>query len=171
MSDLLEAASKGNVDEVQKLLKGGWFTKGVNPNVMDSEWQTPLHKAASNGHAEVVRLLVKAGAQVNAQTHTSGGSSIMSELEDDDFLRQSGISASSAKGAMAMAQSFYRSGETPLHLAARWGKLDCARVLLENGANPNLADSQKETPLSWATRQNNTAMVQLLVQHGARQNG
>ena len=35
----------------------------------DKKNNTPLHKAALNGHCEVVELLIKNGANVNAQDY------------------------------------------------------------------------------------------------------
>jgi ankyrin repeat protein len=43
-TNLHDAAYKGDVERVKKLLK-----KGENPNVRDDYGDTPLHKAASMG--------------------------------------------------------------------------------------------------------------------------
>lgn len=39
------------------------------------------------------------------------------------------------------------AGETPLHLAARFGHRDAVKSLLEAGADPNLHDITGRTPL------------------------
>ena len=39
---------------------------------------------------------------------------------------------------------------TALHRALGGGHAECARFLIENGADPNKADTLKRTPLHWA---------------------
>ena len=57
---LYAAAEAGNVEEVNDCLE-----KGGNPNYAGEEG-TPLHRAAHNGHVDVIRALVAGGADVNA---------------------------------------------------------------------------------------------------------
>ncbi len=57
-TSLHEAARRGDLAEIQRLLK-----EGTNPNVQDDELNTPLHCAASYG---ATSLLLKAGADPNA---------------------------------------------------------------------------------------------------------
>jgi ankyrin repeat protein len=58
---------------------------------------------------------------------------------------------------------------TPLHLAAREGRADCAALLLRHGAAVNARNSDKNTPLHFAAgvRQGNAECVKLLLEHGA----
>ncbi len=57
---LLAAAEEGVVPAVKALLDAGAAPNGLP----DQEW-TPLKAASFNGHVEVVRTLLSAGAQVN----------------------------------------------------------------------------------------------------------
>lgn len=41
-------------------------------------------------------------------------------------------------------------GDTPLHIAARWGYQGIIEVLLQNGANPDIQNRMKETSLQCA---------------------
>lgn len=60
---LMLAARKNNEKMVDFLLK-----KGANPDLAsNSPGQTPLHIAASQGYIEIVRLLLKKGASINAR--------------------------------------------------------------------------------------------------------
>lgn len=62
-SKLIDAAIKGQVDVVAKLLK-----KGKQVDKKDEKGDTALHKAAMHGHSEVVDMLLKRGA-VAAETN------------------------------------------------------------------------------------------------------
>jgi len=60
------------------------------------------------------------------------------------------------------------SGRTPLHAAAWNGRLDVAKLLLENGADPDVKDlAQKGTPLEWAAWSARPDLVKLILEHGA----
>ncbi|MCB4458461.1 ankyrin repeat domain-containing protein [Leisingera sp. McT4-56] len=54
----------------------------------------------------------------------------------------------------------------PLHFALMSGHQDAARILLENGADPN-ADTALGTPLMVAAGRDRTELIQLLLDHGA----
>jgi ankyrin repeat protein len=59
--ELLEAASKGNLTDVNFLME-----QGIDVNVKNSFNYTALILSATNGHTQVVEALLKAGAEVNA---------------------------------------------------------------------------------------------------------
>ncbi|XP_030394414.1 ankyrin-1 isoform X6 [Gopherus evgoodei] len=58
-------------------------------------------------------------------------------------------------------------GFTPLHVAAKYGKVDVARVLLEHDAHPNAAGKNGLTPLHVAVHHNNLEIVRLLLPKGS----
>ena len=60
MGDLHDAAERGDIDEVCRLLDSG-----VPVDELDDGDETALHGAAAFGHAEVVRLLLERGAAVD----------------------------------------------------------------------------------------------------------
>lgn len=53
-------------------------------------------------------------------------------------------------------------GDTPLHVAARWGKPDIARRLLQAGANPNRKNVAGQTPLDVAREAKNAEAIEVL---------
>lgn len=60
-------------------------------------------------------------------------------------------------------------GFTPLGFAAFFGHLECAALLLEHGANPNLASGEpmRVTPLHSALAGGHKSLAALLIRHGA----
>ncbi len=63
MNDLFLAASEGDTKKLFKLLK-----EKHSPNCINEDGQSPLHLACQNGHLEVVRLLLKMGADIEARS-------------------------------------------------------------------------------------------------------
>jgi hypothetical protein len=59
-------------------------------------------------------------------------------------------------------------GNTALLFASQNGSLPAVRILLQAGANVNIAAvGSGATPLMWAARNGNLDMVKLMVEHGA----
>ena len=54
-----------------------------------------------------------------------------------------------------------------LHEAARLGRVESARHLLDQGADKDKANNYGQTPLHWAVYFNHLEMVMLLMRHGA----
>ena len=77
--------------------------------------------AVSEDHAEVAKLLIAAGADVN----------VRSTLYDFNFRKVA------AGGTQAV---YSRGGLTPLLLAARQGAIESAKVLLDAGADINMPE-------------------------------
>jgi len=63
--EILKACTEGNMEEVKKLLK----EDPTLINAKDWNGETPLHKAAINGHVELVKLLLEEGSNPNALSY------------------------------------------------------------------------------------------------------
>jgi uncharacterized protein len=57
---------------------------------------------------------------------------------------------------------------TPLGFAARWGRSDIVRLLLDRGANVDTSGAPWATPLAWALKKGHTAIAADLRSAGAR---
>jgi ankyrin repeat protein len=58
---LHEAAKKGDLDQINRLIE-----EGVTVDVIDENNNTPLYIAVDQGHKDVAELLILKGANVNA---------------------------------------------------------------------------------------------------------
>ncbi len=83
VQELIEACSQGRHLYVGELLK-----KGIDPNTRDGNGNTLLHRAAKNGHLEVVQLLLSNGANVDPE-NTEGETplSLACNTKNEDLIK------------------------------------------------------------------------------------
>ena len=133
------AAWRNGLKSVKVLLGAG-----ADPNVVDREGKTPLHKAAGSGPAEMVLALIEAGADPNARDDLE--STPLSDLSgEDDFEKAIALLGN---GADPNARSTL--GGTPLHSIAFGGSPKAISALIEAGADINARDDLGRTPLAVA---------------------
>ncbi|XP_044764330.1 serine/threonine-protein phosphatase 6 regulatory ankyrin repeat subunit A-like [Coccinella septempunctata] len=64
-----------------------------------------------------------------------------------------------------------KSKSTALHEAAKTGRVDIIKILLENGADIDAKDEAEQTPLHWAVRYHNSMdQIKIFVENGANVN-
>lgn len=145
---LWDAAYNGDLEGVKSALGSGmnidaaargFYLLGMHQNY------TALMCAADQGHLEIVRLLLEAGASVSAITDlpkSQGGSGTQAL----HFAGRSGheaiVAALLDAGADVNAQA--ADGRTPLVAALSNGELNCATLLLERGAVANPQSRRKD---------------------------
>ncbi len=124
-----------------------------------------LVTAARAGNTARVKTLLKSGADANATNRPGWTALVYSAARGDSEAVQALLDA----GADADRSNREASrGLTPLIYTARGGHPVTARILLGAGADVN-ADRGGMTPLKMATSRDQTSMVQLLQEAGARE--
>lgn len=150
VEELIDAAADGQVMKVEEFLK-----RPVDPDVTDNE-TTALSEAASEGHVEVARLLLEAGAAT----------------DKDDPGYCTPLSASAMCGHVEVVQLLLEAGAdrdkvsdrgTPLSWAAYEGHVEVARSLLQAGAAKDKVDEDLYTPLFAATERRHFQVLRLLL--------
>lgn len=142
-----------------------------------SSGRTPLIDAAINGNAEIVKMLLEAGADKNARVVLYGQEVDENALttavnngnsEIADILRRAGAeeitpAAPSAEAAQT-AHSVYNSmGITPLHYALLAGETEKVKELIASGADVNAKAPNMGTPLLYACTVGNAEAARLLI--------
>ena len=159
---LIDAVKQGDAKTVRSLLS----QRDVNVNAAEADGSTALHwaaqRAAQPENAEIVDLLIAAGANVRAATRynitplslacTNGNAAIIARL-----LK-----------AGADPNETSEEGQTALMTASLTGKVDAIKVLLAGGANVNASEPFRgQTAVMWAASEGNATAVEVLVEFGA----
>ncbi|KAL7950549.1 ankyrin repeat-containing domain protein [Trichoderma barbatum] len=130
---LHDAAFLGHVEGAVALLDAGAIL-----NKPDARQMTPLYLAAQQCKAEMVELLLKKGADPNMTT-AGGWSPLQSSISSDD-PENSGAQICDLLISYNANINHQAGGLwTALQLAVDWNKEYAMEVLLENGADPNIA--------------------------------
>ena len=163
--DVRWAAEDNNATDMAKLL-----AKGADPNTPDAQGNTLLMVAVRNKNAEIVDLLIKAGARLNLRNKYVKGAEInhkgWNPLLYAAIAGHTKIVQLLLEGG-AKANSISDNGSTPLMMAARGNYVDTAKVLLENGADPNIRNELGKTALDWALSKDHQEVAELLKTSGA----
>uniref|UniRef100_A0A250Y1A8 Ankyrin repeat and SOCS box protein 10 n=1 Tax=Castor canadensis TaxID=51338 RepID=A0A250Y1A8_CASCN len=127
----------------------------------EEELTTPLHVAASRGHTEVLRLLLRRRARPDS---APGGRTALHEA------CAAGHTACVRVLLVAGADPNTpdQDGKRPLHLCRGTGILECVELLLKFGARVDgRSEEEEETALHVAARLGHVELVDLLLRRGA----
>ena len=177
---VMTAARSGKADVVELLL-----AKGGDANARATRGQTALMWAVAQQHPEVVKVLIARGADIQARSKT--WNEVMAvpphgRLEYNKNIPQGGETAlmfAARYGDLASAKLLLAAGAkvndtdawgiSATTLAAHSGFGDIVNLLLEKGADPNLAEPGF-TALHIAIMRRDEKMAAALLEHGANPN-
>jgi ankyrin repeat protein len=193
---LHEAAAKGDVAEIERLVQGG-----ERIDIQDSRSRTPLIVAAYMKHPDAVRALLKLGANANAldidRYDAVTIAAVANDLPTLKAALDGGASARSITSrydgtALIAAAHLGHAEVVKMLIAAKaplnhvnnlgWtalmeaivlgnggaGHTATVHALVEAGCDVNIADRQGITPLQHARRRGYVEMARILENAGAR---
>lgn len=137
---LMSAVSMNHIEMVRLLL-----ALGADVNRVETFHITALHHAAAKGENAIVEMLLKAGANINAQTRHIDVSRLMRKDNSDVY------------------------NNTPLMNAAQCGHTETVKLLLDCGAKVNFKGNPNNpySALMYAAQHDHAEIVKLLLDRGA----
>jgi ankyrin repeat protein len=181
------AASNGSAAMIDRLLKAGADANAP----LSAAGDTALMMASRTGKTDAMRVLVEAGANVNTKETWGGTSALMWAVSEghadaarvlvgagaDVNARSNYVAAANGRGFEGRtpvasrtdpkAEEFASGWLTPLTLAAREGDIEMARVLVNAGADVNIAAGDGKTALALAIFNGNYEVASFLVDNKA----
>lgn len=157
MRNKKSSALFGNdIGMAEQALKNGANIECISTDNINHESMTPLQTACVKGNAEMVRLLLRYGADIHCILEYGDMTPLhmASENGNVDIVRML-ISA----GASISEECAFG---TPLHVACQNSHPDAAIYLIEHGANMWQEDPDGFTPLKLACIHNNQSLVRYM---------
>jgi ankyrin repeat protein len=147
---LSQAATNGNAHMVEALLKAG-----ADANAFQAEGQSVLMTAAKAGNPDAVKALLDHGAEVNTKESWRGQTALMWATAENhpavvQVLVDHGADVNAVSSTFDFSGMKPKPGDVPMHFprggftallfAARGGFTECAKILLDHGADIKAAD-------------------------------
>ncbi|XP_070567407.1 ankyrin repeat domain-containing protein 65-like isoform X2 [Ptychodera flava] len=171
---LLTAASEGKINEVTRLIKSGRCAINY---VSDHGLLTPLHKAASNGHTTIVKVLLDCGANPNLKDKYGRTALHLAAINGRKTVTEVLVKRDARINMLPVEIMGKRSGSvyqnpwkglTALHCACDWGHTGVVEIMINTKIDINVKDTEYgRTPLHLASVKGHTAVVDLLISAGA----
>ncbi|XP_077062172.1 ankyrin 3b isoform X22 [Siphateles boraxobius] len=158
---LYMAAQENHLDVVKFLLDNG-----SSQSIATEDGFTPLAVALQQGHDQVVSLLLENDTKGKVRLPALHIAARKDDTKAAALLLQNDHNADVESKMMVNRTT--ESGFTPLHIAAHYGNINVATLLLNRGAAVDFKARNDITPLHVASKRGNANMVRLLLERGAR---
>ncbi|CAM9704004.1 unnamed protein product [Scytosiphon promiscuus] len=137
-----------------------------------AQWlRLPLEHAAATADYDLVKKLLKAGADGRADWRGRGGRSLLHAASEGGNVHAVAALTRAGGGRRAVNAKVPRTGQTPLHLAILRGQEDAARELMMLGADVNAPNIYNKRPLHLAVEGGLVRLANDLLLGGASPNG
>lgn len=156
LTPLHDAAGNGSEAMVTFLLE-----RGADKEARTHSGQTPLLIAAQEGRTGALRVLLQVGADI--EVLDSDGWNVLHVAAQRGQAETMAVLLANPLTARILNTTNTKM-QTPLYIATFVGSTDCARILLEHGADPEIADNMGWTPFLTSLRHENIGIAHMLVE-------
>ncbi|XP_031691505.1 ankyrin-3 isoform X15 [Oncorhynchus kisutch] len=161
----LYMAAQENHLEVVRFLLG----HNSSQSMATEDGFTPLAVALQQGHDQVVSLLLENDTKGKVRLPALHIAARKDDTKAAALLLQNDHNADVESKMMVNRTT--ESGFTPLHIAAHYGNINVATLLLNRGAAVDFMARNDITPLHVASKRGNSNMVKLLLDRGSKIDG
>ncbi|WON77170.1 ankyrin repeat domain-containing protein [Serratia sp. UGAL515B_01] len=160
-----DAVKKGNLAEIKKMVAGGQNLEAKDEAMFG---QTALGWAAFIGYQDIVRYLVKQGADLFATDRADVKSAFKSAVLGKNVEVVKYIYPMVKDKIDVNDQTLDNEGESLVMIAASNNRIDVVKYLISLGANLNLVSTElDQSALTYACERGHQDMVKLLIDNGA----
>ncbi|NXC68395.1 ANK2 protein, partial [Anhinga anhinga] len=161
---LYMAAQENHIEVVKYLLENG-----ANQSTATEDGFTPLAVALQQGHNQAVAILLENDTKGKVRLPALHIAARKDDTKSAALLLQNDHNADvQSKVTRCCCRGNRVSGFTPLHIAAHYGNVNVATLLLNRGAAVDFTARNGITPLHVASKRGNTNMVKLLLDRGGQ---
>ncbi|XP_075204799.1 ankyrin-3 isoform X19 [Anomaloglossus baeobatrachus] len=158
---LYMAAQENHLEVVKFLLDNG-----ASQSLATEDGFTPLAVALQQGHDQVVSLLLENDTKGKVRLPALHIAARKDDTKAAALLLQNDHNADVESKVMVNRTT--ESGFTPLHIAAHYGNINVATLLISRGAAVDFTARNDITPLHVASKRGNGNMVKLLLDRGSK---
>ena len=159
LTPLMRAVEVNQVEIVRLLLE-----KGANPNLQDGSGRSTAEIAIDTDNAEIVEVLLADGANFDVTDYY--GTPLVFRVVGSGSENMHAIV--SVMGKHGVNMNLGTSSQTPLDYSVEQNDVETVKLLLEAGADPNIAAEGGGSPVASAIY--NTEILELLLSAGADPN-
>lgn len=153
----LALAILGRQEPITSLL----IERGASISAVDNLGRTPLYISVWLENEPITRLLLEGGA--NESVICRDGDKTPPRISRNP---QRELTTPTKKNIVGLS-TVGSKGQTPLHISVELGNRSITKLLLEKGANLEVADNLGRTPLHISLEKNENSITRLLLEEGA----
>jgi ankyrin repeat protein len=117
---------------------------GADANIQTNSGDTPLHLAIQSTRSDIVKLLLDNGANISA-TNTDLFMPLHQSVVTGDFTCFNRVLGSVQRQDSTLVNAIDLKQQAPLHIAAKFARVNMAEKLLQHGAEADMVDEDGNT--------------------------